>query len=91
MWGQCVPGLTLQAVQRYTLTAALDQPGIADAAGAVRVSAECAVPLLTVQPAGGALEFGEAFLGHPYSATFTLVNDSKLPGKFEVLPQVQTS
>lgn len=54
----------------------------------MRVSAECAVPVLAVRPASGSLDFGEAYMGHPYEAEFELVNDSKLPAKFEIPPQV---
>jgi hydrocephalus-inducing protein len=66
----------------------MDQPGVADAAASVPVAAECAVPILSARPADGQLDFGQAYLGHPYRACFTLVNESRLPAKFEVLPQV---
>ena len=33
------------------------------------------------------LEFGEVYLRHPYKRVVRLVNDSKLPAKYEVLPQ----
>jgi hydrocephalus-inducing protein len=77
-----------QSVQRYALAAVMDQPGIAEAAAAVDIAAECAVPVLAMQPPGGLLDFGTTFLGFPYRAAFTLVNESRLPAKFEVLPQV---
>ena len=76
-----------QAVQRCRLLAVMDQPGIVEAAARVRVTAECAVPVLAVLPAGAALDFGDVFLDHPAAAAFELVNDSRLPAKFEVLPQ----
>jgi hydrocephalus-inducing protein len=67
----------------------MDQPGIADAAAAVTIAAESAVPVLSSLPPDGALEFGQAFLGFPYTASFVLVNESRLPAKYEVLPQVR--
>lgn len=51
----------------------------------VPIKAECAVPKLTLSTA--VLEFGSCFLRHPYKRTIRLANESKLPGKFEVLPQ----
>merc|ERR1711927_103772 len=43
------------------------------------------VPRVTVT--ADVLDFGECFLRHPYKMPLQLVNDSKLPAKFEVLPQ----
>ena len=33
------------------------------------------------------LDFEDCFMGHPYRQTLRVVNESKLPAKFEVLPQ----
>ena len=35
------------------------------------------------------LEYGQCYLGHPYTRTITLVNQSPLPAKYEVLQQVR--
>jgi hypothetical protein len=80
-----------QSVQHYLLSAVMDQPGITEAAEAVRLRAECAVPVLSLLPQDGALDYEAAYLGFPYTASFALVNDSRLPAKFEVLPQEQAS
>jgi hydrocephalus-inducing protein len=34
------------------------------------------------------LEYGECFMGYSYQRSITLVNESKLPARFEVLDQV---
>ena len=47
--------------------------------------AECVVPKLTLSTR--VLEFGECYLRYPYKRTVRIANDSKLPAKFEVLPQ----
>jgi len=33
------------------------------------------------------LDFGSVFLGHPTTRTLSVVNESRLPAKFEVLPE----
>lgn len=78
----------MQSVQHYKISLIMDQPGIADSAAVVPIAAECAVPVLSVMPEDGALEFGLTYLGFPYRASFLLVNESRLPAKFEVVPQV---
>jgi hydrocephalus-inducing protein len=76
-----------QSVQHYDLTLVMDMPGISDSAMLLPVKAECAVPLVVLDK--GVLEFGECFLGYPYHSTFKLLNESKLPAKYEVLQQVK--
>ena len=50
------------------------------------IRAECAVPKLMLQ--SPILSFGECFMRYPYKQLLTLVNESKLPAKFEIQPQV---
>jgi len=78
-----------QAVQKYSLQLVMDMPGVADAAASLPITAECAVPLISLAQDDKLLQFGEVFLRHPYSRDFSLVNQSKLPAKFEVLAQVR--
>ena len=78
------------SVQRYNLTLLMDIPGVAEAAAKLPVLGECAVPIISLVPGGEHLQFGQVFLRHPYMQQLMLVNESKLPAKFEVLPQVGT-
>jgi hypothetical protein len=78
-----------QAVQKYSLQLVMDMPGVADAAATLSITAECAVPLISLAQEDKLLQFGEVYLRHPYSRNFSLVNQSKLPAKFEVLAQVR--
>lgn len=78
------------SVQRYNLNLVMDIPDVKDAAAKLPVVAECAVPIISLAAGGELLQFGQVFLRHPYTQQFTLVNESKLPAKFEVLPQVRS-
>jgi hypothetical protein len=75
-----------QTVQHYSLSLFMDMPGVGERVLALPVTGECAVPLLRVKEEQ--VDLGQCFLNYPYQGTFTLVNDSKLPAKFEVLAQV---
>lgn len=66
----------------------MDIPNVADVAAKLPVQGECAVPLISLAPGDDLLQFGQVYLRHPYNKSFTLVNDSKLPAKVEVLLQV---
>lgn len=83
-----LPPKTQQSVQRSSCHLVMDQPRISDGVAMVPLSAECAVPVLSALPADGALDFGQTYLGFSYRSTFTLVNESRLPAKYEVLAQV---
>jgi hypothetical protein len=74
------------AVQHYSVQLLMDLVGMAEGVLVVPLSAEAAVPKL--QLSSPVLEYGECYLGHPYSRTIELLNDSKLPARFEVLDQV---
>jgi hypothetical protein len=78
-----------QSVQRFALSLLMDIPRVADGAAKLPVHGECAVPVISLGPGGDLLQFGQVFLRHPYCQQFTLVNDSKLPAKVEVLSQVR--
>ena len=56
----------LQSIQCYSLVAIMDQPGIIEAAATVCIAAECAVPVLTTQPADSIIDFGTTLLGFQY-------------------------
>ena len=51
----------------------------------IPILAECCVPKVSLL--ADTLDFGECFLRYDYTLTLTLANESKLPAKFEVLPQ----
>lgn len=75
-------------VQRYAFNLVMDIPDVKSTAVKIPIQAECAVPIITLGAEGDLLQFGEVFLRHPYSQQFTLVNESKLPARFEVMQQV---
>lgn len=77
-----------QSVQHYNLSLVMDIPGVMAAAARVALKGECAVPVIRLAEGNEVLPFGEVFVHYPYSQSFVLHNDSKLPAKFEVLPQV---
>lgn len=77
-----------QHVQQYALSLLLDLPGVTEGAARIALRGECAVPIIRVANGDHLLQFGEVFLRHAYTQQCTLINDSKLPAKFEVLPQV---
>lgn len=53
------------------------------------ITAECVVPKLSIY--SDILDFEDCYIGHPYGQTMTIVNESKLPAKYEVLPQDNTA
>ncbi len=73
-------------VQRYQLQLLMDLAGMAQGVLAVPLLAEAAVPRM--QLSCPVLEYGECFMGYSYQRSITLVNESKLPARFEVLDQV---
>eukprot|EP00798_Chlamydomonas_sp_ICE-L_P006741 gene6741-3411_t len=74
-----------ETVQKYTSNLVLDIPKVADNQLTIPIKAECVVPRLMLE--SGTLTFGDCFLRFPYKKIMRLANDSKLPGKFEILPQ----
>jgi hydrocephalus-inducing protein len=77
--------LVSHTVQRYATELVLDLPNVADRQAVLPLGAECAVPML--QLFSNTLDFGEVFLRQAYKAEMRVVNESKLPAKFELLPQ----
>jgi hypothetical protein len=73
-------------IMRYDFNLLLDMPGIQEGAARLPLTAECAVPLVALEEPQ--LSFGKCFLGYPYQQQFRLINESRLPAQFEVLPQV---
>lgn len=80
-----------QSVQHYSVSLVMDIPGVMSAATKVALKGECAVPMIKLAEGNELLQFGDVFVHYPYIQQFTLVNDSKLPAKFEVLQQVGDS
>lgn len=64
----------------------IDVPGVAKAVKHVALAAECAAPRIALKESGE-LVFSECFLRHPCRATAVLVNQTRLPARFEVEPQ----
>jgi hypothetical protein len=67
----------------------MDIPEVSVAAVKLPIRAECAVPIIRLAEGSQSLAYGQVFVHHTYTQQFTLLNDSKLPAKFEVLPQVR--
>ncbi len=65
----------------------LDIPDVLQGQLSIPLRAECAVPRISAD--ANPLAFGDCFVRHPYKRTLTLVNQSKLPAKFEVQQQVR--
>lgn len=78
-----------QSVQHYNTCLVMDIPGVTNAAARVSLKGECAVPIIRLAEGNELLQFGQVFLHYACTQQFTLVNDSKLPAKFEVLAQVR--
>eukprot|EP00232_Nephroselmis_pyriformis_P008175 CAMPEP_0182895474 /NCGR_PEP_ID=MMETSP0034_2-20130328/25702_1 /TAXON_ID=156128 /ORGANISM="Nephroselmis pyriformis, Strain CCMP717" /LENGTH=2117 /DNA_ID=CAMNT_0025029307 /DNA_START=132 /DNA_END=6482 /DNA_ORIENTATION=- len=78
-----------RTLQQYDYHLAMAIPGVGDAVHRVPVTAECCVP--RVELPVDFLDFGTCFLRHEYEQTLRLRNDSKLPAKFEVMPQDEQS
>ncbi|EFJ42226.1 hypothetical protein VOLCADRAFT_67248 [Volvox carteri f. nagariensis] len=78
-----------RTVQRYRTELVMDIPGVAERQLVLPLTAECAVPKLSLY--SRTLEFGECSLRYPYKQEMRIVNESKLPAKFEVLPQEPNS
>ncbi|KAF5830389.1 hypothetical protein DUNSADRAFT_14652 [Dunaliella salina] len=77
-------------VQKYTSHhLVLDIPKVADNQLSVAIRGECAVPRITLN--NPVLEFGECYVRYPYKQSMRLSNPSKLPAKFEVVPQDEGS
>ncbi|GMH35419.1 hypothetical protein BSKO_03287 [Bryopsis sp. KO-2023] len=76
---------TSQTVQVYTKDLVLDIPGVGEGLHIVPIVAECAVPKIKIE--SDVLEFGQCYIRHPCKKSFRLINESKLPAKFEVLQQ----
>lgn len=66
----------------------MDIPLVGEGEVNIPIRAECAVPLLTLS--SPVVEFGDCFLRYPYKRVLRLTNESKLPSKFEIMPQVRT-
>lgn len=76
---------TARTVSMYSKTLLLDIPGVGEGLLKVPITAECAVPKIGLQ--SDVLDFEECPIRYPCTRVFKLLNESKLPAKFEVLPQ----
>lgn len=78
-----------KTVKRYDYKLALDIPMVGENLHSIPVLAECCVPKVSLMQE--VLDFGECFLRYEYTLSLTLNNESKLPAKYEVLPQDEQS
>ncbi|CAG9464033.1 unnamed protein product [Pedinophyceae sp. YPF-701] len=74
-----------QRVRKYETELLVDVPGVGQGVRSIPVRAESFVPEISLRET--IIEFGESFLQFPYRRPITLVNKTRLPAKFEVLPQ----
>ena len=74
-----------QRVSSYANNLLIDVPGVGRKLRTVPVRATSFVPEISMTTQS--IDYGDCFLQFPYKQTITLVNESKLPAKFEVLPQ----
>eukprot|EP00854_Cymbomonas_tetramitiformis_P000766 gene766-1240_t len=78
-----------RTVKKYECTLCVDVPGVGDGLQHVPILGECCVPKVLLMKE--VLDFGECFLRYNYTQPLKITNDSKLPAKFEVLPQDEQS
>eukprot|EP00951_Prasinocladus_malaysianus_P003894 scaffold27553_cov35-Prasinocladus_malaysianus.AAC.1 len=92
--GRILPGRRLtvavelcsETVRKYDgFGVVLDVPGVGDELATLPILAECCVPKLGI--VNRVIDFGRCYLRYPYKQVLTVTNDSKLPARFEVLPQ----
>lgn len=76
---------TARTVSMYSKSLLLDIPGVGEGLLKVPITAECAVPRISLE--SDVLDFEECPIRYPCTRVFKLLNESKLPAKFEVLPQ----
>ena len=76
-------------VRKYDLSLVVDVPGVGDALAQIPILAECCVPRISL--ATDVLAFGPCFVRHEYTQSLTITNTSKIPAKYEVVPQDEQS
>lgn len=72
-------------IQKYNLHLVMDLLDIEDVAAKIPILCECAVPKISIDQS--MLNFGDCYLRYPYETELTLVNESRLPAHFELVPQ----
>eukprot|EP00937_MAST-01D_sp_MAST-1D-sp2_P000047 g47.t1 len=80
---------TSQTVKKYDYYLTVDVAGVGEGLLSVPIVAECQVPDVRVEKDD--VEFGECFMRYPYQQTLTLVNESDLFAKYEVVEQDEYS
>ena len=80
---------TSQTVKVYDYYLTVDVEGVGEGLLSLPISAECQVPDVIVEKDN--IEFGECFMRYPYQQTLTLVNESDLYAKYEVVEQDEYS
>ncbi|KAG2489301.1 hypothetical protein HYH03_012133 [Edaphochlamys debaryana] len=78
-----------RTVQRYRTELVMDITGVAEKQLCLPLIGEGAVPKLSLF--SKTMDFGECSLRFPYKQEMRIVNESKLPAKFEVVPQDPSS
>ncbi|XP_042653703.1 LOW QUALITY PROTEIN: hydrocephalus-inducing protein homolog [Tyto alba] len=77
--------LCSNTLKSYELALVVDVDGVGKEVLALLLTARCIVPPLRVL--NPIVTFGRCFLKFPYQQMLTLVNDSDLPGCYQLLPQ----
>ena len=78
-----------QSVRRFDTAILFDVPGVGEGLHRLPVLGDCCVPKISLNVSS--IDFGDCYLRYPYTAGVTLINESKLPAKFEVIPQDELS
>ncbi|XP_077975805.1 hydrocephalus-inducing protein homolog isoform X2 [Styela clava] len=74
-------------LKRYDYALVVDIKGVGEDILSLPIVAKCVVP--TVQVLTPTINFGRCFLNYPYQLNAKLLNDSDLPAKYDLLPQVR--
>ncbi|XP_064641495.1 hydrocephalus-inducing protein-like isoform X2 [Lineus longissimus] len=73
-------------LRKYDTALVVDVKGVGDEIVSLPIISRCVIPNITVLTP--ILDYGRCFLNHPYEQNAKLSNDSDLPAKYEVIPQV---
>ena len=81
--------LCSNTVKKYESSLVVDIENVGENVGSLAMTARCVVPQVTVLTP--ILDFGRCFLRHPYEHHAKLQNETDLPAKYDLLPQMVDS
>jgi adenylate kinase family enzyme len=70
-------------LKRYNANLVIDVEDVGDSLEVIPIRADCIVPEVLLS--SGKINFGDCFIGYPYSQTLDLGNNSNQPAKYEVI------